>query len=197
MTINIKIKNKIARLDGPAIIVCGNSDYIIKFNFDAEWADYQTKTARFSLGAEYIDVIFDGNEVSIPVLKNTAAVSVGVYAGDIHTTTAAVIPCLPSVTSADGVPADPPESVYDQLMQRMAELESPDWAQNDEAKKNYIKNRTHWVDDDGTVHKLDAKFLPEVDIFTAIEFLSSSGVIVPVFQDGIFFTTKNNELFVY
>lgn len=36
-----------------------------------------------------------------------------------------------------------------------------DWAQNDPTAKDYVKNRTHWVDNDGTVHKLDEKFLPE------------------------------------
>lgn len=33
------------------------------------------------------------------------------------------------------------------------------WNQNDSTKPEYINNRTHWVDDDGTVHKLDQKFL--------------------------------------
>lgn len=35
-----------------------------------------------------------------------------------------------------------------------------DWNQNDTRAKNYIKNRTHFVSDDGTVHKLDYKYLP-------------------------------------
>lgn len=119
MKIDVQIKNKIARLTKPAVIVCGNSDYVIKFDFDAEWADYQTKTARFSFGAEYADVIFDGDEVLAPVLKNTVAVSVGVYAGDIRTTTAAVIPCLLSVTSSGGIPADPTSDVYVQIMEKL------------------------------------------------------------------------------
>lgn len=35
-----------------------------------------------------------------------------------------------------------------------------DWNQNDTGAKNYIKNRTHFVSDNGTVHKLDYKYLP-------------------------------------
>lgn len=119
MEINVQIKNKIARLSRPAVIVCGNNDYVIKFDFDADWADYQTKTARFSFGAEYADVIFDGDEVSAPVLKNTVAVSVGVYAGDIRTTTAAVIPCLLSITSVGGIPGDPTPDIYAQIMEKL------------------------------------------------------------------------------
>lgn len=37
----------------------------------------------------------------------------------------------------------------------------PDWNQNDETAKDYVKNRTHWMDDDGTVHKLNPQFLPD------------------------------------
>lgn len=37
----------------------------------------------------------------------------------------------------------------------------PDWNQNDENAPDYVKNRTHWEDEDGTVHKLDPKYLPD------------------------------------
>lgn len=37
-----------------------------------------------------------------------------------------------------------------------------DWQQNDETASDYVKNRTHWVEDDGeTYHPLDEKFIPE------------------------------------
>ena len=37
-----------------------------------------------------------------------------------------------------------------------------DWNQNDETASDYVKNRTHWVEDDGeTYHPLDEKFIPE------------------------------------
>jgi hypothetical protein len=39
-----------------------------------------------------------------------------------------------------------------------------DWNQNDESAPDYIKNRTHWVEQhDGkeVVHKLDGKYLPD------------------------------------
>ena len=36
------------------------------------------------------------------------------------------------------------------------------WNQNDEAALDYIKNRTHWVEDDGeTYHTIDEKFIPD------------------------------------
>lgn len=34
-----------------------------------------------------------------------------------------------------------------------------DWNQNDTSAVDYVKNRTHWEEEDGTVHKLDSKYL--------------------------------------
>lgn len=35
-----------------------------------------------------------------------------------------------------------------------------DWSETNEESKSYIKNRTHYVDKNGNVHRLDAKFMP-------------------------------------
>ena len=45
MDINIKVKDKIAVGD-ETLIVCGNSDYTVNFELDAEWAEYDKKTMR-------------------------------------------------------------------------------------------------------------------------------------------------------
>ena len=45
MDINIKVKDKIAAGDG-TLIVCGNSDYTVNFELDAEWDAYDKKTMR-------------------------------------------------------------------------------------------------------------------------------------------------------
>ena len=36
-----------------------------------------------------------------------------------------------------------------------------DWAENDSESLSYIKNRTHWVSDSGTVFPLSEKFIPK------------------------------------
>lgn len=117
--IKITVREKRAKCNGRERIVCGNSDYVIKFDFDDEWAAYDTKTARFVYdGSKYTDVQFTGDEVGVPVLRDTRTVSVGCYAGDIHTTTAALIQAVPCCTDPDGTPADPAPDVYNQLMER-------------------------------------------------------------------------------
>lgn len=47
MYIKINVKNKVAARQDDVSIVCGNSDYVIQFTFDADWEPYETKTARF------------------------------------------------------------------------------------------------------------------------------------------------------
>lgn len=125
--INVTVREKIARADGRARIVCGNSDYAIHFAFDKEWAEHDLKTARFVYeDGTYTDVQFEGEVCNIPILANTRTLQVGVYAGNLRTTTAALIHALPCVTDPDGTPADPAPDVYNQLMERFNTMEAPD-----------------------------------------------------------------------
>lgn len=114
--IQINIKNKVARADR-AIIVCDNSDYTAVFDFDDEWSAYETKTARFVYCGTYTDVVVTGNECPIPKIQDARSLYVGVYAGDLHTTTPAYISCVPSILCGNGIPADPTPEVYNQIME--------------------------------------------------------------------------------
>ena len=126
--IGVKVREKIAQPVGAPEIVCGNSDYVIELDTDNEWTGYESKTARFvwcdlrTGKIMHSDVLFTGNKVNVPALYDTAAVAVGLYAGDIHTTTPARIPCARCIT--DGTPQheDPPPDVYDQLLAYLEEL---------------------------------------------------------------------------
>lgn len=118
-SIRVSVKNKIARKNGRAEYICGNSDFVIDFSFDEEWDDYKTKTARFQVGNAYTDVIFTGEQCEVPVIGEAGGFEVGVYAGELHTTTPAYVPCRRSILSGGGVPADPPANVYNQIMSRL------------------------------------------------------------------------------
>lgn len=109
-TLHISVADKIAtykRRDGD--IVCGNSDYQICFTFDSEWDSYDTKTARIIVNGEYRDVPFNGNNCTLPIITNTTVVEVGVYAGDLNTTTRALIGCKPSILCGSSTPASDEE----------------------------------------------------------------------------------------
>lgn len=70
-----------------------------------------------------------------------------------------------------------------------------DWAQNDPAGAGYVKGRTHWVDDDGTVHQISETFLPEADGADALEIMADAGIITPAYQDGTIYTADTGEIY--
>lgn len=203
---NITVRNKIATKTDNVAYVCGNSDYVINFDFDSEWDAYDTKTARFARDGQYTDVVFTGNQCNVPVITNTYAFHVGVFAGDLHTTTAARVPCRKSILCGSGAPADPTPDVYDQLMERMAQLETSDWGQNDPTAKDYIKNRTHYVSTEQKVIVPKQTFTgkqqmaPAGQIFvgqlegvdnTLVHYMIDNSVPLNVMYDGIEYTTES------
>lgn len=119
----IKIKIRDKRAGGTGTVICGNSDYTVVWDLDDEWTPYDAKTMRVNLAdGTYQDVVFTGNTAALPVLSTQGWASVGLYAGDLHTSRAADLRVLPSVTTPGGAPADPPESVYDQLMELIKDM---------------------------------------------------------------------------
>lgn len=109
--IPIRIRDKIATAPKNAVYVCGNSDYTIKFDFDDEWEGFNEKTARFVYNGQFTEMIFSGNVCPVPIISNTYAFEVGVYAGNLSTTTKAYVPATKSVLCGSEVPAEP-VSVY-------------------------------------------------------------------------------------
>lgn len=130
MIININITDKRPVVEGSPVIVCNNSDYSIKFTFDADWGVDTYKTARFvySRGGRVLheDRGFIGDTVQVPELANVSAVYIGVFEGDLHTSTPAVIPCELSIICKSGEPAAPPpdidQTLAEQLQRQIGDL---------------------------------------------------------------------------
>lgn len=119
----IKIKIRDKRAGGTGTIICGNSDYTVAWDLDQEWEPYSAKTMRVNLAdGTYQDVVFTGNTAALPVLSTPGWASVGLYAGDLHTSRAADLRVLPSVTTPGGAPADPAEDVYAQITEKLNQL---------------------------------------------------------------------------
>ena len=128
MDISVKVREKIAQTQGTPEVVCGNSDYVVVFDFDDEWSGYEVKTARFvwcdlkTGKVKHSDVVFSGDICMAPVLYDTAAVAIGVYAGDIHTTTPARVPCARCITDGVYEHGEPDPDVYEQILACLREL---------------------------------------------------------------------------
>lgn len=160
--IKITIRDKVAIANG-VVYVCGNSDYTIAFDFDPEWDAYETKTARFVYGEKYTDVVFSGNTCQVPVLTNLYGFKVGVFAGDLHTTTPAKVAAKKSILCSEGAPADPAPDVYNQIMEKLNSGGSGGGVPSDwnaaEGEPGHVLNRTHYVE--GSMEVLfEGEFLP-------------------------------------
>ena len=121
-TLHIDIVDKIAiyqQRDGD--IVCGNNDYQIEFTFDREWEDYPDRTARFVWNNQHYDIPFSGNICRVPRLYNTLSVLVGVYAGDLETTTGAEIKCKASILCGTTTQHEGADEAYIDEVRRLAE----------------------------------------------------------------------------
>ena len=125
--ISIKVRAKVAQVQGSPQLVCGNSDYVVTFDFDEEWDDYDSKTMHavwmdHTGKLLHYDVLFEGGTALLPAIYNADRVCIGVYAGDIRTTTPACVPCARCITDGDPYHGDPPPDVYQQLMEYMEEI---------------------------------------------------------------------------
>lgn len=116
--VNVVVENKIARARNPsAFIVCGNSGYVIEFEFDDEWSAYDTKTARFKWNGQAEEIPFSGNQCRVPIISDTLFVEVGVFAGNLQTTTGAYINTKKSILCGSEKHHEPEPDVYNQLLE--------------------------------------------------------------------------------
>lgn len=125
----ITITNRIACTVGSPQIVCGNSDYTVTFQFDAEWNAYSRKTAQFFFVCngkpQTVSVEFDGTSCAVPVLADVDFVEIGVTAGKIRTTTPARVSCLRCATDMPSKAYTPPRDLYNELMDALQAATHP------------------------------------------------------------------------
>lgn len=125
------IKNKIIQLDKQSLqkkkIIGDNTEYVANFIFDEEW-NGKVKTARFINNGIYKDVILnDKDSCNIPIeVMKSGIVEVGVYAGNLQTTTATCVMITPSILEKYGIPADPTPELYTQIMELLENIKEDD-----------------------------------------------------------------------
>lgn len=152
MNIDITVNNKTATVTTPnARIVCGNSDYTITFSFSPEWDKYEQKTARFIYADRYEDKNFTGNVCECPIISNAREVKIGVYAGEISTTTPARVDCDKSIlcddiagTESDGViitKGDDGLSAYEVAVNNGFEGTETEWLESLNGSGDYYERK--------------------------------------------------------
>ncbi len=123
-TIKIKVQNRVAFCEGNGEITSMNTGDKVVFEFDKEWnpeSQTETRTARFIKGNSCIDIPFNGNVCVLPAYKDYGNVYIGVFWGDIKTTTMAKITVNTSIASEFDFAENPPNDVYNQILEVLSE----------------------------------------------------------------------------
>lgn len=127
-TIDIIIRNKTASAVDPPCIVCGNSDYNVKFDFDDEWQAHNNKIGVFAYNRcgewQSEKVLFEGDICPVPALHGVRSVWIGVTAGDVRTSTPADVPCRMGATDFSDKPEPPSADVWGQILAKLDELQT-------------------------------------------------------------------------
>lgn len=127
-TIDIIIRNKTASAVDPPCIVCGNSDYNVKFDFDDEWQAHNNKIGVFAYNRcgewQSEKVLFEGDICPVPALHGVRSVWIGVTAGDVQTSTPADVPCRMGATDFSDTNEPPSADVWGQILAKLDELKT-------------------------------------------------------------------------
>lgn len=150
-TIQISVRDKIATQTDDTVIINGNSDYNIEFDFDAEWANLNNKIGIFAYNDAaahkwtYQTVMFSGNTCPVPILRDIHCVYVGVTAGNVRVTTPAKVQCRLSISDYADTEDPPSADVWGQILAKLDELQ----AEIDEIKAGGGSAEVYYAELDG------------------------------------------------
>lgn len=149
-TIEIMVRNKIPRFkkDSAKSIITWNTGYIINFDFDEEWDE--TKTIRIVDDRSNLieDKIFTGNSVELPKVTNTSYIGIGVFSGDLKSTTTLILSCKKSILEEDVTPLPPTEDVYSQIMKVLNDKATKSHTHNDYALSSEVPTKASDLEND-------------------------------------------------
>lgn len=80
-------------------VVCGNSNYYIKFKFSSDWLNHYQKTAVFIVDGVSKQMKFEGNLLRLPAFPNASSFQLMIYVKDdneLYSTTALKIRLEPT-----------------------------------------------------------------------------------------------------
>ncbi|MBP3573852.1 MAG: hypothetical protein J6J71_04520 [Prevotella sp.] len=119
--IQIEVRDKIATFKSKNFnLVGGNSDYDVVFDFDKDWEAYPKRTAVFVFGkGKPVYQLFEGNVCEGVAINDATMCLIGVFSGDLVTTTPAAVDCVyrSILDEANGTPEPPSENVYNQIIE--------------------------------------------------------------------------------
>ena len=181
--IHIDIRNKIAKAKiAEEYYICGNKDFKVVFDFDDDWEGYERKTARFSYEGKYEDVVFEGNECFIPYIIGTRHLDIGVFVDDASSTPVR-IRAKESIVCGEGLPEDPTDDVYTQLLNSMKEPyigDNGNWFVWDMEAKDFVDSGVRAEVDEEALEGIENKLDKHIEDSTIYNTASGSTGITDI-----------------
>jgi len=121
--------NKLELVDANSSIVCGNSNYMLKFNFSDTWQDCIKKTAFFIVGDNKITVDFENNQCFIPTLPNAEYLIVSLFSSledKQFASTMLKIKLIPTISAGDLSEYDQTAGYLSKLLGTINKIENGD-----------------------------------------------------------------------
>lgn len=116
--LHIEVKGKIATLTSQNFqLVGGNSDYEVVFDFDEAWENHNVKTALFVYSSKSVPVVFEGNICNGVAVEKSLLCYIGVFSGDLMTTTPACVDVEQSIRDIGETPRQPTKDEYNQIIE--------------------------------------------------------------------------------
>ncbi len=101
--LTIAVRNKVPYVSFGDYIVSDNTDCEVFFDLDSDWDGLAYKTARVIMDGVPIDIAFTGNSLTLPRLPaSLREFKIGLYAGELKTTSAAEVRIVPSIIDQTG-----------------------------------------------------------------------------------------------
>lgn len=94
--VHIAVVDKVVTvLDTDVCIDCSSGEeYQLIFTLDAEWSGYTEKTAKLTCGGYFYSEVLVDNACEAPTIKHSGYYCLHLCAGNLHTTTPAMINCV-------------------------------------------------------------------------------------------------------
>lgn len=197
--INIKESaNRLELMDYHASIVCGNSNYILKFIFGDQWQKCNHKVAIFVINGNNLAVDFEGDECVVPVLPNASCMFISLISGEGEkqlATTQIKIALEPTVAGDDLSEFNVYTSTLSKLIGAVNKIESGDivanTAKNALAAQN-VSNPNILINGDFRINQRDKKTYTEHNKYTVDRWNLNYGSLT-VNDDGSITHTASNS----
>lgn len=188
MSIIINIKESNNNLDfkeNYCPIVCGNSNYVLKFDFSEQWKNCKHKVAFFVVDGNKLTIDFEGDECKVPILPNASFVLVSLLSNDGEKqlmTTDLKIRLEPTLAAGDLSEFDIQKSTLSNLLGAVNKIENGKLAVDSAKIAQNVSNENLLINGDFKINQRGQNYYSGMSAYT-VDRWRNSGTYLTVNED--------------